>query len=363
VAPSGLGSLETIRAFSEDDAVAVADHGLIATSDGGLHWNSIAPPDLPRDATYRAFFLDRRHGWLEARATSDFDHFTVFRTIDGGRTWESAEVPVPRTFVRVERSAPDRNVPFPIGFSDREHGWIAPLNVSPAPFLFTRDGGATWRRGAVLDQSRDTFVSLTFTSESEGWAIRDHEIAIRHGDREIDYLAHTSDGGATWTRVELGPPPIPVENPDVPSSQSLGVPRFFGPSDAVMPAWTYDSSRSALYTYVTHDGGRTWSATPAIPLDQGLGSPIFEPSFVSSTTWFMWSTSGRLASTVDAGKHWTVFRPDIPGEPSVLALEFTSASDGWACYGDSWSGPVTCTDPLYRTGDGGLNWTVILSNR
>src|SRR5206468_3369487 len=35
IAPPGLGSLETIRAFSESDVVAVADHGLIATSDGG----------------------------------------------------------------------------------------------------------------------------------------------------------------------------------------------------------------------------------------------------------------------------------------------------------------------------------------
>ena len=131
----------------------------------------------------------------------------------------------------------------------------------------------------------------------------------------------------------------------------------------MLPAWTYDSGRSALYTYVTHDGGRTWSATPPIALDQGLGSPIFEPSFVSPTSWFMWSTSGQLAATTDAGQTWSIFRPAGVARSPVLALEFTSASEGWACNGDSWSGPVTCTDPLYRTADGGRTWTLILSNR
>jgi photosystem II stability/assembly factor-like uncharacterized protein len=127
---------------------------------------------------------------------------------------------------------------------------------------------------------------------------------------------------------------------------------------------------------VTHDGGATWNATNPIPLEPGEGSPIFNPSFVSPSVWLVESTSDQLATTSDAGGHWSVIHLEGLGPYGPSAIEFSSASDGWAMVCESstdpFDGSVQCNGSLiegapgeyalYRTNDGGATWTLVLTN-
>ena len=87
--------------------------------------------------------------------------------------------------------------------------------------------------------------------------------------------------------VKVVPPPPPLPGASADSLGELGVPRFFGPQDGVAPAWAFQDGHRALFAYVTTDSGQTWEATSPIPIDQGLGSPIFFPSLPSASVWVM----------------------------------------------------------------------------
>jgi photosystem II stability/assembly factor-like uncharacterized protein len=375
IAPAGIGSIESIRAFSADRAVALADHALIATSDGGAHWEAITPPGFGEMAASRMFFLDAEHGWVVSVPKGTFTSLTVFRTTDGGRSWERTEIPVPSPLDRLD-TGPGFDAPT-IGFSDLLYGWMALSNTAPQPLFVTSDGGATWRSGPSLDggPGAQQFKSLLFTSSTEGWAVGERDDPLSPTtDKEIDSLLRTTDGGATWEHVDLPDPPLPGATAE--SASELGIPRFFGAPDAVAPAWAYQDGQRALFAYVTHDGGTTWSATAPIPIEQGRGSPIFLPSFASGASWVVTSTSGQIARTTDGGATWSVVHPSDFGEYGPSAIEFSSATEGWAMTCEVWSGSMDgdgqCNGPsisdrtgryaLYRTADGGATWTLVLTN-
>ena len=363
VAPHGVGPVRSIQVISPSRAVAVTRHAVITTVDSGRHWVDASPRGFRRFVSARVFFLDRDRGWIAAVTTglNPPGAVTVFRTTDGGGSWARVSLPTPRPVAAsLYGQAPQ------LGFSDARHGWIWFDMVSPSPLLITSDGGASWRRGPSMD-SRDQTKSITFTSATEGWAVRDHEIPIdSRTDLEVDLLYRTVNGGGTWERVGLPDPPFDVVPSPRPPAVMLGTPRFFGP-EGVLPAWAAQRGSRALFAYVTEDGGATWRATSRIPVKQGLGSPIFPASVDSPSIWHFASTSGRMATTTDVGRTWSVLdlRRVFPRGPSGLA--FSTEGTGWALACGSYSGElndrVDCLDGasgLWRTDDGGATWQLVL---
>jgi photosystem II stability/assembly factor-like uncharacterized protein len=205
----------------------------------------------------------------------------------------------------------------------------------------------------------DGLASIGFSSSSEWWAVTDHEYPIRHGDVPVAYLFQSVDAGATWERVDLPDPPIdPGTDPRGPAS-SFDSPRFFG-REGVMFAFAATSrSNRADFAYVTHDGGATWSATEAIPIEQGRGSPIYVGDVIDANWWLVYSTSGQLSVTADGGRTWHTGALPEPGPEFVSRLSFTSPTEGWALesYGDPAEPYV-----LWHTSDGGETWRVALTD-
>jgi photosystem II stability/assembly factor-like uncharacterized protein len=374
-APAGIGSIETIRAFDDGRAVALADHAVLVTTDGGTQWAAISPPGFDAFAASRMVFLDADHGWVASVPKGQFTAVSVFHTTDGGESWERADVPVGPPLDQLP-AGPGFDAP-DLGFFDPLHGWMALSNAAPEPFFVTSDGGATWQVRPSLEggPGADQLKSLTFTSPSQGWAVGERNVPLSPTtDKEIDSLLRTTDGGATWEHVDLPDPPLQGATSD--SLADLGIPRFFGGQDGVAPAWAYQDGQRAVFLYVTHDGGDTWSATEPVPIEQGAGSPIFVPSFPSSSDWVVGSTSSQIAVTSDGGGTWLVRSVDDFGRYGPAALEFSSASDGWAMTCEAWTtsmdGDTQCNGhmmagragryALYRTGDGGATWTLVLTN-
>jgi photosystem II stability/assembly factor-like uncharacterized protein len=292
----------------------------------------------------------------------------VFRTADGGRTWSRASIPL-GDGLDYDSLAPGHAQPPEIGFADALHGWMR-LPVTPSPLLVTANGGATWQSGPVIDDQPDQFQGMTFTSPTDGWAVREHDIPLGStADLPIQSLYRTRDGGKTWVLVDLPPPPIGFRDAGLGPATELGLPRFFGPNDGAMAAWVGTKDSRELFAYVTHDAGATWSVVDPIPIHQGAGSPIFIATFASVRSWMIASTSGELAVSRDAGRSWVV--RDVRGlQPHgyPAGLEFTSANTGWAMACDSWAGGLASRTScrggyaLYRTTDGGVTWSLMLTN-
>ncbi len=202
---------------------------LLTTRDGGRNWQSMVSGIGAN--LHRVVFTGPRSGWVFSQNVED----QVWRTEDGGVSWQAVKLPT------------HRSVPTAMTFVDERHGWIALAKAfwdgqeeAPAVIVRTEDGGATWTPVTVQFELAEEYgfvLSMDFVSPTEGW------IAGGYNTLEtIGVIAHTTDGGLTWER----------QYNDVISLTPYYLVRFAdaqhgfvsGPFDALMA--------------VTRDGGATW---------------------------------------------------------------------------------------------------------
>lgn len=115
----------------------------------------------------------------------------------------------------------------------------------------SRDGGRTWqRRGAVSADLPEKYFYAVLSGKIQ-------IVGFGSGsDSEAPPVLMTGDGGWTWHSVHL---PVPVRTP--PSAQFLDSARMSdGAVEVVLnyPSWT--QNRGAGQSFVSRDGGATWSA-------------------------------------------------------------------------------------------------------
>jgi len=109
---------------------------------------------------------------------------------DGGKTWTE---PTPR----IRATALDQ-----IQFPDFQHGWASGVTVEPlardAFFLITADGGKTWRRRPVFNETRyGSIQQFWFDSAKSGQLILERS-------RGVYETYETANGGDTWNIKESG---------------------------------------------------------------------------------------------------------------------------------------------------------------
>ena len=109
---------------------------LVHTADGGATWEVLgqAGTTLPgtgkvsaNDIAPSLDFLDPMHGWY----ASGGPERGVYRTSDGGHTWQSVQAPAPHVT--------------DVQFVDPDHGWVAMgVGAYTSQLARTTDGGAHW---------------------------------------------------------------------------------------------------------------------------------------------------------------------------------------------------------------------------
>ena len=175
-----------------------------ATNDGGRTWRSLffATGYGP---SFTIDFADTETGWLIGQDAGSCSmagcaEYTLYRTGDGGRTWETLQAPPTG---RGERPWWDPLVG--LGFllsphaADRMTVWIGVSTGAGSAIggvLITRDGGASWRRVKADDPSWSVSAVAPLAS-GNGWAIA----TLMNVSRR---LFRASDQGRTWTPVDLG---------------------------------------------------------------------------------------------------------------------------------------------------------------
>jgi len=354
--PLPQGNFILDYAFVDDSrGWAVGQAGtVLATSDGGVTWSG-QPSGTMLDIS-QAVFPSANAGWLLSELGE------LLRTADGGTSWR-----------RVSYGRND--FVLALGASDADNAWVT--TTIGAGFV-TRDGGLSWRQ--VAQAPGDTF-RFAFASTTDVWSLPPFFDAQPS-------LAHSLDGGATWTPVAL--PPIsagfagysddmlvldPMHllvtgfessvDPDPASFVNRRTLRLSADGGAswqtVQPpaggasfTWRLADPTTILAVKETavqrtQDNGASWEA---VPLPPGVLALSGFRAF-SARRFVLADVDGRTWLSIDAGTTWNQRNAGGVAQPSVNSVWFFDSREGLAIADDGRS---------LRSADGGRTWTAAESD-
>ena len=195
-------------------------------------------------------------------------------------------------------------------------------------------------------------MAESFVGGQVGW------VAARWTDGRT--LFHTTDGGRTWTTLDL-----PTEITYVPELRFvderngwlLGFANRglqYG-CDQAAPA---DIPRCRDILFQTKDGGHSWTSVRVMALAPAGGSAIKDLQFVDATTGWLLERDGpasceigkpcfNLLSTTDGGDSWRTALPDT----AISDLRFVDRTHGWGLV------PSKTGADAIATADGGTTWS------
>jgi photosystem II stability/assembly factor-like uncharacterized protein len=157
------------------------------TADGGLHWTHVNRSSLGQLDPSSTYFLNTQEGWT-------LQSNTVSRTMDSGATWQQVAT------VITDRTAP-------VGqflFTDPLHGFMAGNSIDGVGRLFrTSDGGQTWNLVQLPAPSSGWPASYGTVDVPTFFGQQGFTLYTVSGLGLYAYF--TADGGSTWSK----PRPFP----------------------------------------------------------------------------------------------------------------------------------------------------------
>jgi len=330
-------AIVNIEMLDEVYGWAVTDENIIRTNDGGVTWYDVTPANLA-DAGYLVYtdFFDATHAWVQFPDMNKYPNGgRLFRTSDGGITWESFATPFSGGSIH---------------FVDKSNGWVmADLGVgagSMAVSVFqTSDGGKTWERTYTNDpnlaDSGDTLPLggiknlIVPLNTKTAWV---GGVVYAPGQT---YLFRSDDGGATWFNINLILPENSTE-----SELSVQGMIFVSPKEGLL-ALRVTSDTPETIVYITKDGGNTWTQSPVA--FEGYG--ILETPSASEMIFYI---ADQFYVTKDAGVNVEQIMPDIKFGDSIVDMSFANSQTGWVVAYNSSNERI-----LYKTTDGGETWTAL----
>jgi photosystem II stability/assembly factor-like uncharacterized protein len=257
-------------------------HRLYRTSDGGAHWVEAKIPD---DRAYRITFSDARHGAAFVYPTTPSSLLVVYTTADGGDTWHQL---------------PDlpRDASSPPVFRGEE-AWLGGSAPQPGgPHLYrSMDGGLTWtsieipRPSQPLSDGATAFVTpnlLPGTGAavvvSVGYACLKASAKCNRG-LAVDSLFVSVDRGVTWT--EASRPPVGLTGTDMAYQDSVH--------------WWAVGSGSL---FKTSDAGQTWKEVSSTLPQGQIVLHVFDAQHAWALVFSYMSGGSGLIATGDGGHTW-----------------------------------------------------------
>ncbi len=327
-------NIQGLQMLDPNNGWALSETGVLRTADGGHTWHNAAPAGMSGRPN-GSFFMDESHAWVIA-ASADMTSGTLYRTIDGGATWESISVPFGGAS---------------IDFIDPLTGWALAglgyaLSHEAVAVFRTSDGGITWSRVFTDDPTApDTSDTLPFAGDKNGLTALDADHAWVAGSEPVSdfiYLYSTQDAGKTWSSQN---PPLPAAFAG--AMTNAYPPHFFNSTDGVLTVGVYADSPVTLL-YLTKDGGKNWSAVQPVPVNGRVSMPSF-------TDFFVWDGGPSLYASQDSGFTWSSVNTNVNFPNELVSFQFVDPTTGWAVTSDANS-----QYKLYQTTNGGASWNVIV---
>ena len=283
--------------------------GVFRTSDGGRSWQPYGA------GLTELLAIDRR------RATTVYaqDGFGVVKTTNGGRTWKRADAGITASTLNAVATAP--SAPETL-YAGTGYG----LSRSD-------DGGRSWK-GLRTDAVSAIAVDP-----------RDRQHVLVGGTGGI---VASGDGGVSWTRTRGGA---------ADAARAIA----FDPLDprrVYALLWSYADTTGGPRMVRSTDGGTTWQPTASgfLPLTIAVGHG--QPETVYA--WGLAAGGGTgIARSVDGGASWETLL-DVPGARQVDVL-VVDPSDAKTLYALTKHGPTKYA--LAKTVDGGAHWTRLPADR
>src|ERR1700682_67756 len=160
---------------------------LYRTADGGLHWTMVGLPTTGVGTIVNTLsFSDSSHGWFLAQTSVGPNRlFNLYATDNGGDTWRQLADPPSDSITTT--------------FRGPSEGWLGSTGIVPPHVYKSNDGGRTWQRRGL---PRPTDVQ----PDASSWSTRvillpDAGVLafVAGGGTLVDYYELTSfDSGASW---------------------------------------------------------------------------------------------------------------------------------------------------------------------
>ena len=289
------------------DGAPVSPEHLFWTTDNGVTWRDITPPNSQQQRISDVFFYDSRHGWAMV-SPPDRDlaesnvPMAIVTTSDGGQTWSA----LPFEKSRYPRLQSQAN-PSYFFFLDSAHGlfmWAVQHAGNAGVLLSTTDGGESWSQLSPPPSA----AQIDFVS---------NHIWFTVGGELNDELWITKNGGANWNKVT-----VPLPNGLLEQERSFLKYKFWTANEGIVTASIQRSATEyMLLTYVTQNGGKSWThrefddiwSEPCIKGQDVSWTYGSCPEFVNpSDAWLR--RDNRLLSTIDGG---ATFRDITPGPGTI----------------------------------------------
>jgi photosystem II stability/assembly factor-like uncharacterized protein len=255
-----------------------------------------------RQSLFSTCFTNEQEVWMVGELGR------IFRSTDGGSSWERQYADTTRPFLAVSCVGPGR-------------AWIA---GKEGIVYRTTDGGASWQ--SVPTGSNRHVFALQFADEKRG-----------HAAGDFGAMVHTEDGGQTWTQQR-----VPTEFALPEEAIDMGV----APGDVNLYGLSY-GDRDHVWAVgefgiimASADGGLTWTQQHA-PFE----STLFGVHFTDPLHGWAVGIDSVIITTTDGGGTWTVEPPPVRGR-SFYDVVLRGAR-GWI---------VGESGTLLTSSDGGASW-------
>jgi photosystem II stability/assembly factor-like uncharacterized protein len=272
------------------------------------------------------FFLDAMNGFLASGPNS-----AIYKTIDGGATWTKVFTHT-GTYFRA------------ILFTDAMHGFAGNLGAGLSPSITdtnilyaTTDGGGTWAPvTTITGPAAAGICNLTAVDAT-------HLFGVGRANGPSNLIS-SSDGGATWTSVDLSATFMMVIDA-----------RFTSPTEGWLGGMDLNGRANVAHTA---DGGKTFDTVFTSKTPNSL---IWKMSFPSAQVGYVAvqdATQGppTFAKTTDGAKTWTEL--PLPQQGTSSKTAYPAIGVGFITENVGWMSPEDPTMPTYVTSDGGQTWTV-----
>jgi photosystem II stability/assembly factor-like uncharacterized protein len=178
------------------------------TADAGASWQKLGSAAITGSFVHQMTFIDPTRGWLlvSLGAATGSEAVSVWGTSDGGRSWtELAKSPEPQ-----QNSAPgqlssgcDKNG---ITFGTETSGWLTAICAGGGPSVYrTLDGGHTWNFQALQAPSSQTQENRGYSPNvgppvflNQSFGLLPVVLALGSKNTPSMVVYTTHDGGRTW---------------------------------------------------------------------------------------------------------------------------------------------------------------------
>ena len=255
-------------------------------------------------------------------------HGTYLHTIDGGQTWQPAQVPAAEALDFRDVEAFSANLAYLLSAGPGDQSRI----------YKTTDAGKTWTLQFTNTNPKGFFDCMAFWDENRGIALGD-PVADNAGNLKFELIA-TEDGGRNWKALDSPPSAIEGEGAFAASGTCITV-------QGDKNVWFATGGKAARVFHST-DAGKTWTVTET-PITHGQDSTgIFSIAFrdalhgvIAGGDYKHPDQDGpNLAFTHDGGLTWKLFTAGAVPQRYFSAVAFAkphSDSDGIVIVGSSGS--------------------------